>query len=361
MLAINVRKVTDSNYIGPMIRRAWIVSRLKPANDVRMAQKLAISLEEIGFDEICITGKPFVSLPHQMGNIYFAPYECQKPEDGRKWAQISELYKKALKLKPQIIVACSPDLLPLAVTHKILFGSKLYYDIQEDYLANLSYMKTKGFLLGRFLGYLIRLTEWFCSPFVDGFFLAERKYVQKLGFIGNRYLILENKAVSPDANNLNGLTNDKTANPLPVVFLGGTLSEEFGVTDLLTWAKEQNATLPCYELRLFGHCPSQVIRNKLNEAQKLHPWLRGKWTAYPLAFEEITKEGQNCDFYALPYRQNEAIKGKVPTKLYQCLYEQRRVLHHCLAFSNIANSFAKENAKATWSGSSILKLMLKNC
>lgn len=320
-----------------------------------MAKKLAISFKEIGFDEICITGKGLLSLPHQEGGITYLPYKCQKPEDGRKWQQISELFKIALKLKPQVIVACSPDLLPLAVAHKILFGSKLYYDVQEDYKANLAFMKTTSRLKGLLLGGLIRTVERLCAPFVDEFFLAERKYVQKLGFIGNRYRILENKALPIDTNSLLLVTANKTKADLPLVYFGGTLSEEFGILDLVSWYKNESPSLPYGSLRLVGHCPSPEVRKTIDAATSGHERISGNWPAFPLPYEEIVAAGAECDIQALPYRMNKAIAGKVPTKLYQCLYEKKATLHHSIAFSNIEKAYAKHFAKTLWNA----KLMLK--
>ncbi len=338
-----------------MKRSVWLVSRLKPANDVRMAKKLAISFKETGFDEICITGKGLLSLPHQEGGVTYLPYKCQKPEDGRKWQQIPELFKIALNLKPQVIVVCSPDLLPLAVCHKILFGSKLYYDIQEDYQANLAYMKTTSSLMGYLKGGLVRMVERICAPFIDEFLLAERKYVQKLGFIGNRYRILENKALPIDTKSATVVTLTKTISHLPVVYFGGTLSEEFGIVDLVEWYKNERPTLPYGQLRLLGHCPNGSVKMALDRAKSTEVSISGSWTAYPASYDEIKAAGSESEIWALPYRMNKAIAGKVPTKLYQSLYEKKVNLHHSIAFSNIEKAFAKHIAKSIWD----FKVMLK--
>ena len=157
--------------------------------------------------------------------------------------------KRALKfttygteLKPDILIICCWELLLPGLWIKWRFGSKLVYDVQENYKLNLSLSPTSG-LLRLFQGMSIRLSEWLVSKWTDHFLLAEKCYANQLGFLGDNYSILENKSLSP--------TTSCESREYDFVFTG-TLSRGTGLNQLIHWLNSIEIEL---RVKILAHIP----------------------------------------------------------------------------------------------------------
>ena len=85
------------------------------------------------------------------------------------------------------------ELLIVSVIIKIIFGSKILYDIQENYFRNIWYQNNYKWGIKHVLAIAVRMVEWVCMPFLDHILLAEVKYREELPFPGKNCTEILNK------------------------------------------------------------------------------------------------------------------------------------------------------------------------
>ena len=201
-----------------------IASLLKPVDDIRHFRKIALTLGQTSKYEINIIG--FESKNNrEYPSIHFHPIFKHRRPGFARFAQYFKYYLKLFQVKPTVLIVNTPELLIVSIAYKILFGSKLIYDIRENYKANFLYQKIYSYPIRHLLAYFSRIIEVLSSPFINHFILAERCYEHQLPFIGDRYTIIENKV-------LQSVTmTEKRLNPksgIRLIFTG-TIAEVTGV------------------------------------------------------------------------------------------------------------------------------------
>src|SRR5699024_4005215 len=85
-------------------------------------------------------------------------------------------YNLLLEVKPSIIIVTTAELLIVSVVYKILFGSKLCYDVQENYYRNIRYTHTYPKLIRNGLAWIVKAIENCSDKWIDQYFLAEECY-----------------------------------------------------------------------------------------------------------------------------------------------------------------------------------------
>jgi len=148
-----------------------IASFLKPVNDIRSYEKIAKSLAiNSDYDLYCIGYPANIELSDNKVKLLPLSY-FNKSGFGRIKARW-EAYKYYIKVKPELIIVNSPDLLVVTCIYKILFGSKIIYDLRENYFRNLWYQKNYFYGLRHLLALIIRSREVILSPLFSHFLLA---------------------------------------------------------------------------------------------------------------------------------------------------------------------------------------------
>ena len=294
-----------------MKRKILIASLLKPVNDIRSYEKMASSLARIQIYDIYCSGFPSDNLK-QKENIHLLPLKYfNRNGIGRFLARLQTL-NIYIKVKPELIIVNSSDLLIISILYRIIFGGKIIYDIQENYYRNLWYQKNYTWGIRHLLAWSIRLKEIITSPLFNHFFLAEKIYAEQLNFIGKKFLILENKSLKTTINNTNAPQNDS-----PQFLICGTIAKEYGVFEGINFFIQIAKFTPKATLTILGHCPNNTTYNHLIKLSINNPSIKLKLSKNPIPHTKIEDAIIEANIGLLPYLPNKSTEGKWPTKMYE--------------------------------------------
>lgn len=300
-----------------------IVSLLKPINDTRSYEKMAKSLAATAAYSITLIGanpsdiKGF-NIPK---NIELLPLPTFKRLGLKRFLMPLIVFRYLIKLKPELVVVNTFELLIVTITNQIIFGGKIVYDLQENYFKNLVFQNNYPPIIKHILAGLIRIKELLLSPFIHHYILAERGYKQELSFIGNRFIIVENKAIVGEQ------FHQKKTNSNNVKFLfTGNISENSGVLTALSFYNRIRKAIPNSSLTIIGHCPSSSFLKKLQNEAKEEVELIVSST--PVDHSKITEQITQCDFGIVSYKINPSNENCMPTKVFEYLAYGLPIISH---------------------------------
>lgn len=292
---------------------AVIASILKPVNDTRLYEKLGLSMRESNKYQVIIIGFGIKKLPSHSGIRFHSLYQGPRLGLGRLLAPWKFLLK-LLRLRPDLTVACTPELLLPAVLYKIFFRTKLWYDVQENYRKNVQYQSAYPRLLKPFLKLAIWMTEMGTRPFIDQYLLAEKGYVDELTFVQGKHIILENKYHKLDVSRHTS-ANDK----VHLVFTG-TVTRENGIIAAISLVQALDYKQYPVQLTIVGQVPEadllQQIRNHINNQQHLIKLVGGTEL---VPHREVMQCAANADFGLVAHQPNPSSENCIPTKIYEYL------------------------------------------
>ena len=314
-------------------RRIVLASILKPVNDTRMVEKMGASLVQSGQYEVHIIGYP-ISASISESNIHFHPLQrFKRLSIGRFAARIKTL-KFIIKVKPELLIVTTAELLEVAVLFRIFFGTKIIYDIQENYWRNILYTNAFPKLVRPLIASLVRLKEWLASPFFSQFLLAEKCYVDELGFIRNKFVVIENKCKIPQ---------DFHRNPgkefIELIFTG-TLAESTGIFQAINLAKKLHAVESKIQLTIIGYCAQQKTLLQIEDEVSKNSFVRLVGGRNLVPHSEIITAIATANFGIISYPVSRHTDNKIPTKLYEYLACQLPILlQNHKPWIEIANAF----------------------
>jgi hypothetical protein len=291
---------------------AVIASILKPVNDTRMFEKLGLSIRETNKYHVNIIGFGVKNPPTQQGMSFHNLYQGKRVSLGRLMAPW-KFIKLLNKLRPDLVIVCTPELLFPAVIYKLLLSCQLWYDVQENYQRNISYQPTYPAVLKPLLKLGIWIFESSTRPFIDHFVLAERGYAKEMNFADSRHTIAENKFVNSEK-----VIRPPRSKEITMVFTG-TGSKENGLLaaiDLLE--KFYQKGYPA-NLSIVGNIPDQDILQtiKIKIAQGTPIRLVGDGSLVPHSL--IMETAAKADFGLVAHRPNPSNENCIPTKIYEYL------------------------------------------
>lgn len=288
-----------------------IASFLKPVNDIRSYEKIAKSLAQNQTYELYCTGYPS-NIELSDNNVKLLPLSwLKKDRIGRLIAQWS-VFKLYLKVKPELIIVNSPDLLLITSLYRILFGTKIIYDIQENYLRNLWFQNNYFWGLRHCLALAIRTIELITAPLFVHFILAEKIYTKQLRFVKDRFTVIVNKSLVPLKTISNGFNNNNL-----IFFIGGTIAHEYGILRGLDFYYNLLEKYPNSKLKIVGHCPNKSLYKLLQSKTKNQPNTQLEISKSPVPHQLLENEIITSTIGLLPYLPNKSTEGKWPTKLYE--------------------------------------------
>lgn len=291
-----------------------IISVLKPVDDTRAFEKMAMTLAKTNDYNITIVGqatRALEGLPTSQ-KIRFAPLPGFKRLGLKRVFIPILIFRKLLQLKPKLIIVNTYELLMITILNQILFGTKTIYDIQENYHHNLLYQDNYPWSIKFVFSKLIRFKEWCLSPLIHHFILAEKGYEHELGFIKNRFTIIENKAI------VRGQIKDRKVRNAKMKFLfAGNISENSGVLNAVALYQSVRKPLPDSELTIIGHCPSPSLLNRL--LGMANDRIHVKLSLTPIPHDEIVDQIICSDFGIVAYTLNKSNKNCMPTKVFEYL------------------------------------------
>lgn len=287
-----------------------IASSLKPAKDTRAWGKLGLSLRETGQYQLNFLGfSTFLEEKDGDTHLYSSLIKRRSA-----WGRISSqvrFIKILLKVRPKILICCTYEYLPSASFLKRIICYKLVYDVQENYVKNLDLNPNLSPDKKKKAARIIRRMERVNG--VDLFLLAEKCYADEMPQ-KTPFLILENKYAG-EIKAKNQIRFEKKSGY--TFLISGTLTPAFGTLEAVLWFKEILKKFPESILKIIGHYTLSSFGIELQKACENTPQIHLKSSEFPVPHEEIIAEYTSADFAILPYQNREAIKDKMPTKLFE--------------------------------------------
>lgn len=298
-----------------------IISVLKPVDDTRNYEKIAKTISNTNKYDTNIIGFSAKIIPANT-NITFHPiFNFKRTSITRLGASLL-IWKKLLKLKPELIIVTAAELLIVSVLHHILFGTKIIYDIQENYYRNISYTDSYPPIIRYPIAFVIRGIEIIASLFVDKIILAERVYSEQMKYLSAKAIIIENKALIPDY-----IKNEKQSKTEHMTFVySGTIAEHYGIFDAIEFIKQLKSSIDHVQLVIIGYTAQKHVYHKLHKLSKGFGYIKIIGGDSLVPHNQILKEIKRTDFCLLPYQKNKSTEGCIPTKLFECLAMEKPVI-----------------------------------
>jgi glycosyltransferase involved in cell wall biosynthesis len=298
-----------------------LASVLKPVDDTRNFEKIATSISNTNKYEINIIGFCPKILPTKTNIIFHPIFKFHRLSFKRLIAPI-KTFQILLKLKPELIIVTTPELLSVMCVIKILFGCKIIYDVQENYYRNILFTGVYSVLVKFPLAIWIRWSEWLSKPFIDQYLLAEKVYKEQLRFAKNKSEILENKALIP----LTKLQRADQKKDVTTFIYTGTIASHYGIFEAINFIRRIFIINSAVELIIIGYAPSKKIYKKVLFKIKDLNYIKIVGGDKLVPHCQILKELINADFCLMPYHKNKSSEGRIPTKLYECLALEKPVI-----------------------------------
>ncbi|MDQ3392610.1 MAG: glycosyltransferase [Bacteroidota bacterium] len=295
-----------------MYKRIVIASILKPVDDTRMYEKFGISLGNTNKYEVNIIGF-YSKINTKAKNLHVYPiFNFSRLSPFRLLAPY-KYFQILLKVKPELIIVTTPELLSISSLYKRIFSCKLIYDIQENHYYNIAFGNIYPLLLRQPLAKLARLIEKSLKRNIDFFFLAEKCYKNEIDFIGNRYKVIENKFKGTVADNPNLWMEGKRIKLL----YSGTISDNYGIFHVIHLVKKWHLQNKMIELLIMGKCAHGPTLKKLQKEIKGFHFISLIGGHKLVPHQEIIENISSSNFGLVSYQPDRTTANKIPTKLFE--------------------------------------------
>lgn len=300
-------------------RRIVLASILKPVNDTRMMEKIGHSLARDSANQVYIIGYP-TGNQNSSSTITVLPLKSfSRISIGRLLAPLQVL-RKCVQVKPEILIVNTYELLIVGIAIRILFGTRICYDIRENYASNILKSSTLPVGLRHLVAGLVRVKEWICMHWYHALFLAEKSYENELKFASRKSIVLENKAVVPA-----GFLRTPTPVNRTLIFTG-TLAESTGVFRAIELAKQLHAIDPAFLLTIIGYSPVSATIEKIRAAIGNHNFINLVGGSTLVPHDKIWEAIRTAHAGIVSYPSAPHINPKIPTKLYEYLAAQLPII-----------------------------------
>ena len=287
-------------------------SILKPVDDTRMYEKMGLSLDQTNKYEINIIGFSTKNVFAPEAITWHPVFSHSRLSLKRLWAPFKCL-KIFIKVKPEVLVFNTPELLIVTLIYKILFGSKIIYDIRENYHSNITYTNTYPRLLRPVLAQMVRGLEQISRPFIDHYFLAEKSYAAVLKFTKNKRTIIENKFKGKGRQSAVKRTGH---HDLSLVYTG-TIADNYGILEAIRLTEQLHAIHNTTRLTIIGYCAMPGLLRSIREHIVDKPYIRLVGGDAPVPHRQILETIEHADLGLVPYRPNKSTDHCMPTKIYE--------------------------------------------
>ncbi len=293
-------------------RRIVLASVLKPVDDTRMYEKMGVSLARSGRYEVHIIGYPSNKQKDEAFVHFHSLLPFNRISFGRLAARLKVL-KTTIKLKPELIIVTTPELLIVVSLIRIFYGTKIIYDIQENYWQNILYTNSFPKIIRPLIAATVRLKETIASPLFALLLLAEKCYADELGFLKKKYAVIENKCKVPDG------FERKQGNDFVQLIFTGTLAESTGVFQAIALAKKLHSLEPKIRLHIIGFCARPEVLQKIENEISKSPFISLTGGKNLVAHHSIMDAIASANFGIVYYPPSPHTENKTPTKLYEYL------------------------------------------
>lgn len=297
--------------------RILIASLLKPVNDTRMYEKLGLSLCKLSDTQVHIVGFQTPAPAHKPANLHFHPLfkfnrlSWQRFKAPKQYAQLLE------QLQPDLIIACTHELLPPSLRYCRQHKAILLYDVQENYALNLTAQRNYPLLARQLLAYYVRRVERRTAKYVTHFLLAERSYAEELEFIPKgRYTVIANKYKPATGYTLPATPVRLNKQPLRLLYTG-TIAELYGVFEAVQLAEALHALDAGITLTIIGYSARPDLLQQLQQRIEGKDFISLIGGNELVPHTHILQAIQQSNLGLLPYQPNPSTFRCIPTKLYE--------------------------------------------
>jgi len=303
-----------------------IASVLKPIRDIRSYHKIGKTIISHFDTSLYLIGQASLHEDDTRSSLINSiPHSFHRTSLKRLFYP-ALYFLKLIKIKPNVIIICTHELLFASWAYRLFFPSKLIYDVQEDYFKNCYHSNAYPRLFSILLAYYVRIKEKIFSPWVTHFLLAEKIYTKDLNFIQNKSTIIENKALHKPKNldnllqlNLTPFKRDKNNCKEVRIIITGTLSKKFGIFSALSFFEVYRKKTPSASLHIVGYAPLVNEQQKIKDYIKTRPYIYAIGIDTLVPHEKIIQLVSESDLVLMPYMLDQDTMGRIPTKLYECL------------------------------------------
>lgn len=288
-----------------------LISVLKPVDEPRMYEKMGRSLARINNLEVHIAGNLCSKQRHD-SHIQLHPIFKFGRSSMRRFYVPLKALAFLLKLKPDMVIASTHEVLLPAIFYKLLFGKSVIYDVQENYYRNIRY-GGNHLILRILLANYTRIKERLSHPFIDRYVLAEQCYLAEMPWIKSKGTVIENKALPIVVAN-------RTKSNLHMVYTG-IIGKTYGTLEAIYLAKkildEQDGTFT-----IVGFSPDSAYCNKVKKAIKNRKDITLIGGDYFVDHDILMEEASKANLAIISYQNNVAINDKIPTRIFEYMMLQ---------------------------------------
>jgi glycosyltransferase involved in cell wall biosynthesis len=295
-----------------------IASILKPADDVRGFQKMAMTLTAEGHD-VYLIGMP-TTTPVTPPNIRFMELVPFHRLSWRRALAPVRVMKKIRQVKPQLLIVNTHELLLVGLLNRILFGTRIVYDIQENYYRNILWTRVFSPWVRRLIASWVRMKEWLLIPFFHRVIFAEKCYAEELAFAVSKAVTIENKAVLP-----NGFIRRPGNEKLLLAFTG-TLSESTGVFEAIEFADRMYERRADLELHIIGSCAATGTLAEIMSRCSGKRYIKLVAGKMHVGHEHIMDLIARANFGIISYPPSPHTANRTPTKLFEYMSARLPIL-----------------------------------
>ncbi len=292
-------------------RRIVLASVLKPVNDSRMFEKIGQSLAS-GYEVHIIGTRSKANI--QYSPIVFHPLPSSPRLSFTRIVAPLRILKRFFFIKPDLIILSTHELIWVALAAKLFWGSKIIYDVRENYFLNILHTDAFPRLLRIFIACYVRFKEWITSPLIDIFFLAEAGYEKELGFVTKKKLILENK-VKKMLPTIGKKWSEQDGN-IHLLF-SGTLAQTTGVFNAIELATKLYTLNKKIRLLIIGYSPLRSVNKAITDLIQGKDFIRFIGGPNLVPHSEILEAIGASDFGIVAYPPNLSTQNTIPTKLFE--------------------------------------------
>ena len=287
------------------MKKIVIASTLKPVDDVRSYWKLSQSMAKTNKYVVNIIGNSGKKEINDQ-NIQFHPHKLNRSDWMKRLTIKWQILIKTLRLKPDLFIITTHELIAVALLLKLFTSCGLIYDVQENYYLNLT--KLNSSLFKKTYALFIRLKERLSQSFFNICWLAEQCYEEELPFIQNK-IIVENKAISYPIQS-------KKTNHLTLGFTG-TISHYSGIQNALNTFDKLKEIKPNIRLKITGQVHDKKIEELLYSKVQNNDHIQLEISKDPISYEKILYTILSMDAGIIGYEENLVNQNKTPTKLFE--------------------------------------------
>lgn len=254
-----------------------------------------------------------------------------------RWIARWRVFTLAARQRPHVFIFSTHELIFQAILLKIVYGTRIIYDVRENYYRNIRHSEGLTALLRWPLAIWVRFIEKVTAPAIDHFFLAEAGYEKEFRFFRGGWTVIENKAANsprlhetlrrgrPPAPTLLRREGVQDAGRTNLLFTG-TLSESSGVFRAIRFAEKLHHADATIRLVVIGYAASRKVQRQLREEASKKPFVQLVGIETLVPHTEITNAFNSADAAIISYPLLPQTANSVPTKLFEYLQARLPIL-----------------------------------